>query len=372
MGNMEITMKNKWQKIKNFYSLYTSGLNHKEIERILKKDTLDAIEYYKKKANLEEGESERSRFRKFLYLLKELFISFLMKLTPARRLVYGVGLIVFVIGLMGVNVKLLIISFLGMNFLLALELADKLTTRDELEIAREIQVGLQPEKIPEIPFLSISTFSKPAKLVGGDFFDIVKPADDRMISIVGDVSGKGIPAAIYAAHIQSMFESLSEKTTSPSDIIYSIDDLLSKRLRDGHFITAVIAYFNLIEKSMTIARAGHNWPLYYSSRTKKITPLKTKGISIGLYGEYGAPNMLEEQKIFLNDGDILLLYSDGITEAINPQKHMFDLSGLEKALRESAHESTDKIIAKINYRLDQFVQTEELHDDATIMAIKSK
>ena len=118
--------------------------------------------------------------------------------------------------------------------------------------------------------------------MGGDFFNVVKRHDDQMLSIVGDVAGKGIPAALYAAHIQSMFESLSEQSASPAHIMNGLNQLICRRLREGDFITAVIAYFESDQNSMTIARAGHNWPLYYCARTQTIAELKPKGISIGL------------------------------------------------------------------------------------------
>jgi len=256
--------------------------------------------------------------------------------------------------------------------LLALELADKLTTRDELEIAREIQVSLEPEHLPETPWLSISFFSKPAKIVGGDFFNFVKRNDNQMLSIVGDVAGKGVPAALYAAHIQSMFESLSEQSTSPANILIGLNHLICKRLRAGDFITAVIAFFESGEKSLTIARAGHNWPLYYNSHSKTIEPLKPKGVCLGIDKEMGFYTNLEEKKLSVKSGDVLLLYSDGITEAMNASQHMFDQSRLESALKESAHFSAERIVESINLRLDEFVKSEEPHDDVTIVAIKVK
>jgi sigma-B regulation protein RsbU (phosphoserine phosphatase) len=267
---------------------------------------------------------------------------------------------------------LVIGSFVILNLLLALELANKLTTRDELEIAREIQVSLQPQKIPEIPGLSISSFSKPAKIVGGDFFNFVKRQDNQLLSIVGDVAGKGIPAALYAAQIQSMFESLSEQSTSPADIMKGLNQLICRRLREGDFITAVIAFFESGQNSITIARAGHNWPLYYKAQTQTIQSLKPPGVCLGIDMGMGFSECLQEKKISANSGDILLLYSDGITEAMNSRKNLFDLSRLKSALKESAHFSAEKIIESINHRLDGFIESEELHDDVTMVAIKVK
>jgi sigma-B regulation protein RsbU (phosphoserine phosphatase) len=360
------------RKIQKFFYLYTSGLSHREIERLLKKDTVDAFAYFKAKTKMPGQSPRRSSVGTFFYMAKAIFFSFMMQLTPARRFFYGLGLAGFLVGLLKADALLMLGSFVVLNLLLALELVDKLTTRDELEIAREIQLNLQPLDIPESGLLSIATFYQPAKVVGGDFFDIVQPNGDRMISIVGDVSDKGISAALYAAYAQSMFQSFSQTSVSPSQIFLSLNDLISKRLRDGDFITAVIALFDLKDHSVTIARAGHNWPLYYCAKTQTIAELKPKGISIGLMDNELFSNQLEEKKIYLNPGDFLLLYSDGVTEATNPQNRMFETTGLKTVISECAQESSGNIIGQIDSRLQKFVRSGELQDDATMVAFKVK
>lgn len=364
--------KNAIKRHRDLFELYTSGLNRSEIERLLQKDTREALSYYKDKTALKDSPAEARSFKSIVRAFRAIFTSFLMQMTPARRLFYILSFFVFVLGVIVTNKLWIFCAFIVLNLLLALELADKLTTRDELEIAREIQVSLQPEQIPESHWLSISFSSKPAKIVGGDFFDFVKRNDNQMLSIVGDVAGKGIPAALYAAHLQSMFESISEQSDSPSDILSNLDLLISKRLREGDFITAVIAFLESTDKSITIARAGHNWPLYYDSVSKTIRPLKTKGVCLGLDKDMGISLSPEEKKLPVKSGDVLLLYSDGITEAMNEYQNLFDQSRLESALMESAHLPADQIVEQINTRLDEFVQSEEPHDDVTLVVIKVK
>ena len=320
-------LKKKIEKVKDFYRLYTTGLNRQEVERLLKKDTLQALTYYKEKTTLKDSPSEKKSLKSKIRVFREIFVSFLMQLTPARRFFYGLSFVGFVLALLTAKVIWILCAFVILNGLLAMELADKLRTRDELEIAREIQV---------------------------------------------DVAGKGIPAALYAAHIQSMFESLSQQSASPANILNGLNHLICKRLREGDFITAVIAFFESGENSLTIARAGHNWPLYYSAQTKTIQPLKTKGVCLGIDKDIGFSSGLEEKKLLLKSGDVLLLYSDGITEAMNSNHHLFDQSRLESALKESAHFPAEKIVERINLRLDEFVQSEEPHDDVTMVAIKVK
>jgi serine phosphatase RsbU (regulator of sigma subunit) len=369
---LAIALNRKIKKIQEFFNLYTRGLNHREIERLLKKDAVGAYTYLKGKTRLPDHPPKRLTVKSVFFVGKEIFISFMMQLTPARRLFYGLSVAGFLVGLFKVDLFYILISFVILNLLLVVELVDKLTTRDELEIAREIQLSLQPVSIPESRQLSIATYSKPAKMVGGDFFDIVQPTNDRIISIVGDVADKGVSAALYAAYTQSMFQSFSQTSISPAAIVQNVNDLMCKRMRDGDFITAVIAFFDLNEKSVTIARAGHNWPLYYRADTRTITELKPKGMSIGMFENVQFAERLEEQKIYLNRGDLLLLYSDGVTEATNPENIMFDLSGLKSVITEKAHESSEMLIGHINSRLHSFVKSDELQDDATMVAIKVK
>ena len=360
------------KKIQDFFYLYTSGLNHREIEKLLKKDALDAYTYLKGKTGLSEHPPKRLTPKSIFFVGKEIFVSFMMQLTPARRLFYGLAILGFLVGLLQVDVFYILVSFVILNLLLAVELVDKLTTRDELEIAREIQMSLQPLTIPDSRLLSIATYSKPARMVGGDFFDIVQPNDDRVISIVGDVADKGVSAALYAAYTQSMFQSFSQTCLSPSAIVQNVNDLIFKRMRDGDFITAVIAFFDLNERSVTIARAGHNWPLYYSAETRTITELKPKGMSIGMFENVQFSDRMEEQKIYLKQGDLLLLYSDGVTEATNPENVMFEVAGLKTVITESAHETSEMLIGHIDSKLHNFVRSNELQDDATMVAIKVK
>ena len=369
---LAIALNRKIKKIQKFFYLYTSGLNHREIEQLLKKDAVDAYTYLKGKTGIADYPPNRLTVKSVFFVVKEIFISFMMQLTPARRLFYGLAVVGFMFGLFKAEPFYILASFVILNLLLVVELVDKLTTRDELEIAREIQLSLQPVNIPESRLLSIATYSKPARMVGGDFFDIVQPNDDRVISIVGDVADKGVSAALYAAYAQSMFQSFSQTNISPAAIFQNINDLIYKRMRDGDFITAVIAFFDLNEKSVTIARAGHNWPLYYCAGTRTITELKPKGISIGLFENVQFSDRLEEQKIYFKQGDLLLLYSDGVTEATNPENLMFDVSGLKKVITESAHESSEMLIGHINSKLRSFVESDELQDDATMVAIKVK
>jgi serine phosphatase RsbU (regulator of sigma subunit) len=369
---MRSAIKKKINRLKSFFRWYTTGLSRREIERLLKKDTHEAFEFYREKIPHREQRAPgpAGSVKTAIGVFKQVFMSFLMQLTPARRFFYGLSLIGFLSGFIWSHQLLVIGAFVVLNLLLALELANKLITRDELEIAREIQVSLQPQRLPDFPGLSIASFSQPARIVGGDFFNIVKRNGNQLMSIVGDVAGKGMPAALYAAHIQSMFESLSEKSASPADIMRGLNKLICRRLREGDFITAVIAFFEPGRNAVTIARAGHNWPLHYKAQNQSIDSLNPPGICLGIDTGRGFSACLREKTVAVERGDVLLLYSDGITEAVNSSSKLFELSRLKSALKETAHFPAPKIITGIHQRLDEFVDAEELHDDMTMVAIK--
>ena len=138
IGRIKSYFKDKIKKTRNFFQWYATGLSRKEIERMLHKDALEALTYYREKTALKDTPLEQKSLKSKINVVKEIFLSFLMQLTPARRLFYGISFVGFFIGLLSADGFWILCAFVILNLLLALELADKLTTRDELEIAREI------------------------------------------------------------------------------------------------------------------------------------------------------------------------------------------------------------------------------------------
>jgi hypothetical protein len=156
LGPIKSHLSAKIKKVRDFFQLYTTGLSRREVERLLKKDALSALTYYKDKTTLKDSPPGKKSFGSRVRAFKEIFSSFVMQLTPARRLFYGISFAGFFIGLISARDLWVLGAFIILNLLMALELADKLTTRDELEIAREIQVSLEPEQLPEFHFSTSS------------------------------------------------------------------------------------------------------------------------------------------------------------------------------------------------------------------------
>ncbi len=357
----------RWQSLKNFYHLYTTGLNHSEIERLLKRESVDVFSYYK-------GNSTASATKGFpfkqLEVVKEIFISFVMKLTPARRMFYGVALLLFIFAVATVKWSYAVLAFALVNILLAFELADKMLAKDELEIAREIQANLAPDEDLVVPGVEIAAFAQPAREVGGDYYDFIQLDDQRLAIIVGDVSGKGIPAALYATKLQTLFETLTPLYDSPKDILISINRSISLRLNKKFFMTAVLAIIDLEQRSLKLARAGHNPPIFRRSGKKEPSLLKPAGIGIGLDKGSVFEKELREKNIELQVGDILVFYTDGITEAMNERKEQFEemrLAGLVADMGEAgAAEIKDNIVRNLH----GFCNRAFLDDDATLVVLK--
>ena len=155
--------------LKAFYQLFTSDLNRAEIERLVKVDTRDMYAYFSR--GIEVEDDELNPLQKFWRFLKNLLTTFLLKLSPARRLIYGVSLLFFILAFVNSDWSFVFYAIVLFNFLLALELADKLIAKDELSVARDIQLSLLPQKDESIPGWDCASFCDAARNVGGDFYD---------------------------------------------------------------------------------------------------------------------------------------------------------------------------------------------------------
>ncbi len=364
---MKKKSKGKWQSIRDFYKLYTAGLSRDEIERLLKCESADVYSFYIRGT----GDLRHQTFPlKQLQVLKELFVSFVMKLTPARRLFYGIAVLLFCIALLSVKWWYAGIAFVTLNLLLAFEVADKMLARDELEIAREIQLGLQPESHPDVGCLDISAFYQPAREVGGDYYDISRLDENHIAFMIGDVSGKGMPAALYAVKLQGLFDSLTSVFSSPKEILVRMNESISRRLTRKYFMTAVLGVIDTATGQMRLARAGHNAPIYYSAQRDETFIVEPPGLGIGLDSGAVFEEELREECLALGRGDMIVLYTDGITEAMNGKGEQFSEERLLGLVGKSRLLSANQLKEKIVDELIHFCERSLLDDDTTLLVIK--
>jgi sigma-B regulation protein RsbU (phosphoserine phosphatase) len=336
---------------------------------LVRQDTRKAYAFYQR--DNEEGEPlPAGGVGRYLAASKALFLSFLRRLNPVRRLSYLAGLLLFAWGFWNDRWAGAALGFLVVNFLLALELAEKLLTKDELEIARAIQFSLYPVSNPDLQHLDLASHFQPAQDVGGDYYDYAVDGNRKFTVILGDVSGKGIPAALYAMKLQALFELLGKAELGPKEMLVSMNDVISERIERNYFITAVVGVIDFQDRRLVLARAGHNHPLLFSARTGESRWLKPSGIGIGMKKKPTFDGLLEELRVPLSPGDVLVFYTDGITEAMNPLKEPFGYARLEALLTECAHLPADRIKEELLKRLDRFRGGEAFGDDVTLVVTK--
>ena len=254
---------------------------------------------------------------------------------------------------------------------------EKRLLAEELRIARKIQMSLLPSGPITFPGLAVTAMCRPAREVGGDYYDFMTLGEHRLGVIVADVSGKGTSAAFYMAELKGLILSLSQIYQSPKRLLMEVNRILSANLLDNRtFITMIYAVVDLEARTLTYVRAGHT-PLIYvpadghaARRSQVLTP---DGLVVGLQLdgiEEKFAALLEERTLPIAAGDLLVLYTDGITEAMNEESDLFGEERLSRLLEEHAHLSSDELRDRILGDVEAFVGGAEQHDDMTLVLLR--
>jgi sigma-B regulation protein RsbU (phosphoserine phosphatase) len=253
--------------------------------------------------------------------------------------------------------------------------AEKERLEQELRIARSIQMSLLPQGPMTMPGLSLTAHCEPAREVGGDYYDFL-PIDEHTIGIlIADVSGKGTSAALYMAELKGVVLSLSQRHTSPRDLLIEADGIISRHLDKASFITISYVVIDLRAGALRYARAGH-CPLIYvpgpyaASRTPRL--LAPDGLVLGLQLDEGRTfsRLLEEVTLPLGPGDLFLLYTDGISEAMNVDGDCFGDARLAELVGEHADLPSDELRERILRDIGAFAGEAPQHDDMTMVLLR--
>lgn len=356
--------------IKRLFDLYTSELSFDEIEKMIKKESSAVYEFFKNE--IPEPAPYENKFKRGLTFIKSLFNAFLMKLSPARRVFYMSAIVIFIVGLAGPNTAYLIFSFLILNALIAFELADKLIVKDDISLAKKIQKRLMPEPPYENKYYDISAYSEAAREVGGDYFDIVESEkEEKTFVIIGDISGKGIAAALYMMRVQTIIQFLIENHSEPKKIIIDLKKYFAKKLEKEYFLSLSIASIDKGGK-IRYSNAGHLPLLHYKSKEKSFVDVNPAGIGIGFNDKGIFEKTLAEEKVKTETNDILCFYTDGVTEAMNSTKLQFGKERLQRIIAENCDKSIDEIKNKILLTINNFRGVAEVNDDISIVLLKTK
>ena len=256
------------------------------------------------------------------------------------------------------------------------EAAEKRRLEEELRIARDIQMSLLPEGPASVPGLAVTAACRPAREVGGDYFDFIRLDEHRLGVLVADVSGKGTSAAFYMAELKGVVLSLSRFHQSPRELLIEVNRILSATLDGRTFITMTYAVLDLAARRLTYARAGHT-PLVHvpfaaeGPRTPRV--LAPDGLVVGLQidgVEEKFAELLEESTFPIETGDLVALFTDGVTEAMNEESDLFGEERLGRTLTEQIHLSSDDLKQRVLGDVEAFAGAAEQHDDMTIVLLR--
>ncbi len=234
----------------------------------------------------------------------------------------------------------------------------------DLERAWEIQQHLMPGASPAIPGLEISTRFLPARTLGGDLYDFLAYGKDRHVLAIGDVSGKGAPAALYGAMAIGILRSLAPQRPSAPEMLTALNHMLLERQIEGHFITLTYAIWEPKTRTLRLANAG--MPLPVLVRKGQAQQIRVEGVPLGLLNHTG----YQETAVNLEKGDVLAMFSDGLLEAANLQQEEFGPRRLEKVLRDYAARPVGKILEAVFAEITRFEQGRPRRDDQTLLVVK--
>jgi phosphoserine phosphatase RsbU/P len=405
-----------------------------DLGRLFTHDTREAYRFFSR--GLDEDRLAREPWwRRQLLRVRQVFVAFTLKLSPARRSLYLISLVVALIGVLKLyrgwstiavpfgtpffNVAVvapqwadgtlaLLVSIVLVNLLVLLEVADRLSLKGELEVAREIQLAMLPTGTYAAGDADICGVTRPANTVGGDFYDVLPLVDDaegRVIVTIGDVAGKGSPAALLMALLLAVLRTLVDEKLEARALVARLNTQICRHSPGARFITLFYGVYVPATGALTYVNAGHNPPLLrraaagggevarphsfnqQATRARAASTtsaaaveeeaatceppagpetLTTGGPVIGVISDC----VYEQASVEMRSGDVLLAYTDGVTEALNTAGEEFGEERLIRVLEDAAHLTAEGLRAEVVRRVGEWCGPAPQHDDLTVVVLK--
>lgn len=247
------------------------------------------------------------------------------------------------------------------------ELLVKERLSQELEVASRIQKKILPKELKKVFDLEIAHYFEPAKEVGGDYYDYCVRDDNRVSITIADVSGKGVPAAFLMALIRSVLKTLNIKDIYPSEMLTDLNDIIYPDITEDMFVTLFHSKYDYSTRTLYYSNAGHNPLIVYKADENRIVEHNVKGVAIGFVPNY----QYKLGEVQLSEGDVLLYYTDGITEAENSRRDMFGIDRLKNVIYQNKDRSAEEIKEAILDAVNEFRGDYEQVDDLTFVVLKN-
>jgi len=363
-------------RARTFIDDYTRDLTARDLQRVFTRDTRAMVSFFTQGTD-QDSLTWRDLLRHPFRHTRRFFLAFAMRLTAARRLLYAGALLCFVLGMFdGMApakgeqvwdsgfVKLLL-GFFGLHLILLLEVADRLTLKHELNVARDIQRAMLPAGTLSMGALEVHGETQPANTVGGDFFDILPRADGEVLVILGDVAGKGTPAALMMALFLAMTRTLLDESLPPALLASRLNEQLMRHAPRSRFITAFIALCDPRSGFVRYVNAGQNPPLVRRA-SGRLEWLPPTGMALGLSRRAS----FETATLTLAPGDLLMAYSDGITAAESPAGVAFEEEGLRVLADQMAGLRAGLVARRVIDEVKAHTDDTTLFDDLTVVVCR--
>jgi len=337
--------------------------------RAFKRDLRDIYRFYLSEAERERLAAMRP-IKRWFWILWWLLRNLLRRLSPNRRLLLVLAFLVYLIRPVWIDEKIKIdldfsrLAFPIVLLVLALELKDKLLARDEIEVARQVQLSLLPKTQPTLPGWELSSATIPANDVGGDLIDYLDGAQGRLGVALGDVAGKGMGAALLCAKLQATLRALAPGAASLETLGSALNGVLERSGLDNRYATLFYAELEPGSGEVRYLNAGHNPALHVADG--RIETLAASSLPLGMlpgtaYGRGTAR---------LEANDLVVLYSDGITEATDAKGEEFGLSRLQACVRDVAGLPADRVVRHVLDEVSRFLDHEKPHDDQSLLVLR--
>ena len=373
-----------FQRLRAFWARLTEGFQLEQLWGQFKSEAQAGYVLYSKDVDWEAIGKEKSRFKRILRSAWALFQAMLMKLSPARRVLLVVAVILFVFNPnvrlkngTEVDLGLAWLATLILFMLLALELADRVTMKRDLEIAREIQQWLVPSEPPQIAGMDIAFATRPQNTVAGDYYDaFLRPVPEAgamvpsLLVVVADVAGKSVPAALLMATFQSGLRALSATPATLDEIVLGLERYARAHSLEGRrFTTAFIAEIDPQTRAMRYINAGHNYPILRRA-SGSVERLEIGGPPFGvpLLTDYEIPYGVG--RVQLEPGDLLFIFTDGVAEAVNDKSEEFGESRIVPAIHSVPGGTAAAVLNRVMSDVNTFVGYARQHDDITALVLR--
>lgn len=371
-------------RTREFFDLYTRDFSSTDFQRLFTHDTPDAYQFFARHID-DAAFRELPVFKRVLVRTRLIFLAFTLKLSPARRVLFAIALVMALVGLaelfrgfgrigllfVGLPAPLwadgtmwLLAGFLLVNLLVLLEVADRLSLKNDLEVAREIQFAMLPHDTFRAAGVEAAGQTRPANTVGGDFYDILALDNGRVLLVLGDVAGKGSPAALLMALLLAMLRTLANEDFSPEGLVTRLNQLVYSQTPGSRFITMFLGILDPVSGELTYVNAGQTPPLLLSGGTA--TPLATGGMALGMFDAA----TYSSERCLMDPRDLLVMYSDGITEAENAAGDPFDETGLTRYLERIVSIPIAEIGPRLIGEVARYAQRTKFADDLTVLAVR--